>query len=117
MKDRLLNIIPPNDCVADSLYRIYGRINNLGICVKTDKPKEEVQFLVERWKFGFRHLWPEIHWDCDDRYGTAQPVLLIEAVPPSILSIIKNPNRVSFEEQQVLDYLANHPFKKIIDKR
>lgn len=111
MKDRMSNIIPVNECESGWLYKINARIGRIGICTVTIGEPLMVHFVVDRWKFKWHSLWPEIHWDCDNHYGTAQPYEKIEKVPDDLWKIVLNRNRTSEEEQKVLDYLEHHPVK------
>lgn len=70
--------ICPNECKEGWLYEIEARNGNVGICRRKNGM---VEFVLSRFKFGDNFTFPEIHWDCDEHFGTAKPVREIEKAP------------------------------------
>ena len=124
MNERKPNLIPRNECEPGWLYRIDGRINDIGICFVDITDKNETKFLVQRTKFRSVFLDPEIHWDCDKRVGTAQPTVKIEKVPDHIWQLmmvddkeVRPTYKMTLEESGViLAYLNNHPAQIAINQ-
>ena len=75
---RLNRCIHPNRCKEGYLYLIVGRNASVGICINRGG---RIEFEVRRYKLGDIFVDTEIHWDLDKRYGTAQPIKMIEQAP------------------------------------
>jgi hypothetical protein len=69
------NIIPLDKCKDRYLYIIDARNARLGIFHQPTK-----SFIISRHKFGSNYLFNEDHYDADERYGTATPLVEIEHV-------------------------------------
>lgn len=87
--------IPVDQCIDGHLYIISARNASLGICKKARLflESEVVSFTISRYKFKSNYLFDELHWDCDDHYGTACPLLDLGPVPEFA------------DEKATLDYL------------
>lgn len=97
--------IPIDKCVAGHLYIISARNASLGICNPKGNlfGKEAMSFTISRYKFGSNYLFDEVHWDADDHYGTACPLLDLGPVPEFA------------DEKATLDWL-NDQYKKYENK-
>jgi hypothetical protein len=58
------------------LYRIIARNARFGIWRESTG-----EFLISRFKFHDNYIFPEIHWDLSDSFGTAKPLEEIEKSP------------------------------------
>jgi len=75
--------IPIDQCIAGHLYIISARNASLGICNPKGNlfDKEVMSFTISRYKFSSNYLFDEVHWDADERYGTACPLLDVGPAP------------------------------------
>ena len=60
-------MIPIDELIIGAVYLVDARNFNLGIW-------DGHAFQGLRYKMGDHYMFPEIHWDADDRYGTAKPI-------------------------------------------
>ena len=70
MPTRLKGCIPVADLIIGGVYLVKARNFSLGMW-------NGREFIGPRFKFGDTFLDTEIHWDLDERYGTAQPLELL----------------------------------------
>lgn len=82
-------MIPFSECKPGWTYQIIARNASVGIF-----DSEKRGFVIRRYKFGHINTFVELHWEVDDRFGTAQPIKEIEEAPE-----LKT-------EQEILDYLG-----------
>lgn len=68
--------IPVSECLDGHLYQIDARNASCGVYIA-----EKKAFEIRRVKFGGAFLDLELHWDSDDKHGTAKPIMLVEEVP------------------------------------
>jgi hypothetical protein len=72
--------IPREDIVVGRAYVIKARNGGVGVAVEEDGL---LGYRLHREKFGHHYLFVEYDWADDPQYGTAIPLSLIEAAPPT----------------------------------
>ena len=75
MQERNPNIIPIDKCKDRYLYIIDARNASIGIYHQETKT-----FIISRHKFKSNFLFNEVHYDADEDFGTATPLIELEEV-------------------------------------
>jgi hypothetical protein len=79
-KPLLARRVPREDVVLGRAYLIHSRNGGVGVAVEEDG---SLGYCLHREKFGDHYLFVEYDWDQGPPYGTAIPLRLIEAEPPT----------------------------------
>lgn len=72
--------VPREDIVVGRAYVIHARNGGVGVAVEDDG---HIGYRLHREKWGEHYLFTEIDWADDPNFGTAIPLRLIEAEPPT----------------------------------
>lgn len=79
-KPLLARRVRREDIILGRAYLIHARNGGVGVAVEQDGV---IGFRLHREKFGNHFLFVELDWDEDPQFGTAIPLELIDARPPS----------------------------------
>lgn len=90
--------IEHEECIHGCLYKLHSRNLSIGIFNSNDN-----SFTGIRRKFTLEFLDHEIHYDCNQTYGTVKPLLFLEVSPFN--SIIDFKNLTTTEYNQIFEYL------------
>lgn len=72
--------IPRSDIISGRAYVIHARNGGVGVAIVENG---ELGYRLHRVKFEHHFLFVELDWDQGPPYGTAIPLAIIDAAPPS----------------------------------
>ena len=71
--------VPHDEVLLGRAYIIHARNGGVGVAVRDE---DGLGYRLHREKFGRHYLFVEYDWADDERFGTAIPLRLLDALPP-----------------------------------